>query len=62
MYIVAFSNDERYGKIKKNWTIRIQASKINLEEGSTTISVKESTLKFIKTFLEMVGIFIIFYS
>ena len=26
---MAFSNDERYGKIKKNWSIRIQVSKLN---------------------------------
>jgi len=29
IYIMAFSNDERYSKIKKNWSIRIQVSKLN---------------------------------
>jgi len=62
IYIMAFSNDERYGKIKKNWSIRIQVSKLKLEKGSTTISLKESTLKLIITFLEKVGIFIKNYS
>lgn len=58
---MAFSNDERYGKIK-NWINPHPSFKLKLEKGSTTISLKESTLKLIITFLEKVGIFIKNYS